>query len=57
MHRSKNKPEETTIEEHAKTLDPMAAWFYRQKMQIDKDKRQPTFVQKEQPVWQGKANL
>ena len=57
MHRSKNKPEEITIEEHAKTLDPMAAWFYRQKMQIDKDKRQPTFVQKEQPVWQGKANL
>ena len=57
MHRAKNKPEEITIEEHAKTLDPMAAFFYRQKMQIEKENRKPVFVQKEQPVWMGKAGL
>lgn len=57
MFRDKKKPEEYTIEEHSKTLDPMARWFYLQKMQIEKENRKPVFVQKEQPVWVGKANL
>jgi hypothetical protein len=56
MYRAKGKPEEITIEEHAKTLDPMAAYFYRLKMQNQKSTNAP-FLQKEQPVWQGKANL
>jgi len=56
MYRSKNKPNEITIEEHAKTLDPMAAYFYRLKMQNEKSTNVP-FCQKEQPVWMGKANL
>ena len=57
MLRDKKKPEEYTIEEHSKTLDPMARWFYLQKMQNDKDNRKPTFVQKEVPVWQTKCGL
>lgn len=56
MLRDKKKPEEYTIEEHAKTLGPMEAYFYRLKMQNQKSTNVP-FLQKEQPVWQGKANL
>jgi hypothetical protein len=53
---SKNKPNDITIEEHAKTLGPMEAYFYRMKMQNQKSTNVP-FLQKEQPVWQGKAGL
>ena len=56
MRPAKNKPEEITVEDHAKTLDPMAAYFYRLKMQNAKSTNVP-FTQKEQPVWQGKCGL
>jgi hypothetical protein len=56
MYHTKKKPEELTVEEHARTLDPMAAYFYRLKMQNQKSTNVP-FLQKEQPVWMGKANL
>jgi hypothetical protein len=57
MLRGKNKPQDITIEEHAKTLDPIAAHFYRLKMAHDKVNEGAPFVQKEQPVWMGKAGL
>jgi hypothetical protein len=56
MLRDKKKPEEVTIEEHAKTLGPMEAYFYRLKMQNQKSTNVP-FTQKEQPVWMSKANM
>jgi hypothetical protein len=57
MYKSRKKPSEASIEEHARTLDPLAQWFYRIKMQHDKGNAMATFVQKEQPVWMGKAGL
>lgn len=57
MYRSKGKPETQTIEEHARTLDPVAAHFYRLKMQHDRFNANEPFVQKEQPVWVGKAGI
>ena len=54
MYRSKRKPEELSIEEHAKELDPFAAHFYRLRMQIEREKNTATFSQKEQPVWMSK---
>lgn len=57
MLSTRKKPDEITVEEHAKTLDPIAAHFYRLKMMHDKSKENAPFVQKEQPVWMGKANL
>jgi hypothetical protein len=56
MFSARKKPEELSIDEHAKTLDPLAAHFYRMKMLHDKANSAAPFVQKEQPVWQGKAN-
>ena len=55
MYRSRKKPAMITIEEHAKTLDPIAAHFYRIKMQHDKKNPNTPFLQKEQPVWMGKC--
>jgi len=57
MYRSKRKPEELNIEEHAQTLDPIAAHFYRLKKQHERESQTATFVQKETPVWQGKCGL
>ena len=57
MYRSRAKPEEISIEEHAKKLDPVAAHFYRLKMMHDKEQANKPFLQKEQPVWQSKAGM
>ena len=58
MLRDRKKPEELTIEEHAKSIeDPVARHFYRLKMQHEKEKQRVTFLQKEVPVWQGKCGL
>ena len=57
MYRSRGKPEEVSIEEHAKKLDPVAAHFYRLKMMHDRENANKPFVQKEQPVWQSKAGM
>ena len=57
MYRSRVKPEEISMEEHAKKLDPVAAHFYRLKMMHEKDQANRPFLQKEQPVWQSKAGM
>ncbi len=57
MHGTKKRPEQYEIEDHAKTLDPFAAYFYKMKMLHDKKDPNAPFVQKEQPVWMGKAGL
>jgi hypothetical protein len=57
MYSTRKKPQEISIEEHARTLDPIAAHFYRLKMAHDKINEGAPFVQKEQPVWMGKAGL
>ena len=57
MLRDKKKPEDLTIEEHARTLDPIAAHFYRLKMQHDRFNANEPFVAKEQPVWMSKCGL
>lgn len=55
MLKPRRKPEELEIEEHAKSLDPYAAHFYRMKMLRDRFNENEPFVQAEQPVWQGKC--
>ena len=55
MYKSRRKPEIITIEEHAKNLDPLAGWFYRQKMLASRKNENTPFVQAEQPVWLGKG--
>lgn len=57
MLSARKQPNEVTVEEHARTLDPMAAHFYRLKMMHEKSNANKPFVQKEQPVWMSKANL
>ena len=57
MYKPRKEPEENAIEEHAQKLDPLAAHFYRLKMQSEKEKRQVMFTQKEVPVWQTKCGL
>ncbi len=57
MYGSRRKPEELSIEEHAQTLDPLAAHFYRIKMLHDRTSTNVPFVQQEVPVWQAKAGL
>jgi hypothetical protein len=52
---SRKKPDVLTIEEHAKTLDPLSAYFYKMKMLNRKNENEP-FVQSEQPVWQSKLS-
>jgi hypothetical protein len=57
MFAGRKKPISQTAEEHAKTLDPLAAHFYRLKMQHEKRHEGAPFVQKEVPVWQGKSGI
>ncbi len=57
MLKERKKPDEITVEEHAKTLDPLAAYFYRLRMQNELANKSVVFVQKEVPVWQSKAGL
>lgn len=57
MLKHRAKPADISIEEHARTLDPLAAYFYRLKMQNEKFNANVPFVQKEQPVWMSKAGM
>lgn len=57
MLKERKKPEELAINDRAKELDPMARHFFLLKMANEAEKRSTVFVQKEQPVWMGKANL
>jgi hypothetical protein len=54
---SRRKPEDLTIEEHAKKLEPIARHFYLLKMAKEHHNANEPFLQKEQPVWQGKCGL
>jgi len=56
-HKSSHQPKEQRIEDHAKTLDPIAAHFYLMKMQAELEKKKATFVQDRVPVWMVKGNL
>lgn len=53
---TKKRPEADEIRAHAATLDPIASWFYRQKMANYKNNENVPFVQRNQPVWQAKFN-
>ena len=55
MHGTKKRPDELYIADHAKTLDPIARHFYLLKMQNERHNANEPFVQREQPVWQGKC--
>jgi hypothetical protein len=57
MLRARQKPEEMTIAEHAKHLDPLSAHFYKLKMDQELSKKTAVFLQKSIPVWQGKCGL
>lgn len=57
MLKHREKPEATSVEEHAKTLDPLAAYFYRLKKMNELSNANEPFVQKEQPIWQSKAGM
>ena len=55
---AKKKPVEKTQEERVKELqkaDPLAAYFYKMKLDADRANRTTTFRQAEQPVWMGKS--
>lgn len=51
---SKKRPDMDVINEHAAKLDPLAAWFYKQKMMAQRSGVTAEFVQAKQPVWMGK---
>lgn len=53
---ARKKPANDAINDHAKKLDPLAAWFYKQKMLADHVSVNTPFTQAKQPVWQGKMN-
>jgi hypothetical protein len=54
MLNTKERPVVDAIIEHAKTLDPIAAHFYKQKMMQDAENANMPERQPEQPVWMGK---
>jgi hypothetical protein len=54
MLSTKGKPAEDTINEHARTLDPLAAFFYRQKQLADLVGQNEPFLQPDMPMWQCK---
>lgn len=51
---AKKKPEVDSINEYAKTLDPIAAHFFKLKMLAQFAQEGQTFKQAEIPVWQSK---
>ncbi len=53
----KKRPEIDIIKEYAETLDPLAKFFYMQKQLANKTNANTPFVQREQPVWCGKAGI
>jgi hypothetical protein len=53
---AKKRPEIDAINEHAKTLDPIAAHFYKMKMMHQRANQSIVFRQPEQPVWKTKMD-
>ena len=51
---TRKKPIEDTIREHAQTLEPLAAHFYRMKMALQTKNANTPFVQEKQPQWISK---
>jgi hypothetical protein len=54
---SKVKPKMLQVQDRIKELmktDPMAAWFYKQRMDANAKNHNSTFVQTNQPIWMGK---
>lgn len=56
MRSTKQRPTIDGIYEHAKTLDPVAAHFYKLKMLAEAQNRNTPQRQPDQPVWLGKWN-
>lgn len=56
MLATKQRPTVDGIYEHAKTLDPIAAHFYKLKMLAETQNRNTPARQPDQPVWLGKYN-
>ena len=56
MLATKERPTIDGIYEHARTLDPVAAWFYKQKMLAEAQRQNVPARQPKQPVWLGKWN-
>lgn len=52
----RKRPAVEAIMDHAKTLDPLAAHFYKLKMLSNRLKENAPFVPPDQPVWVGKMN-
>jgi hypothetical protein len=50
----RKKPREQEVEEHAKTLDPLARHFYLMKLASDKANSSTMFTQEKIPQWQVK---
>ncbi len=57
QYSARKRPNEDLINEHSKTLDPLAAFFYRQKMNANKGQENVPFVQGKRPVWMDKAGI
>jgi len=54
---ARKKPQEKTIEEHARTLGPLERHFYLMKMNAERSKRHEIFKPSEQPVWVSKSKM
>ena len=54
MLSTKGRPVEDEINEHAKTLDPLAAHFYKMKALAEVVGKNEPFLQLDMPVWRGK---
>lgn len=54
--KAKGKPREDAIRDHAATLDPLAAFFYKQKMMREANNAAKPFIQEKQPQWLSKIN-
>ena len=55
MMANKKRPDVELILDHAKTLDPLAAHFYKMKMLAEKTSANTPFVQAKEPVWVTKT--
>lgn len=51
----KKRPQDDIVQEHAKSLDPLARHFYLMRMEKEKADRKVTFRPPEQPVWISKS--
>jgi len=55
--KSKKRPAIEAILDHAKKLDPLAAYFYKMKMLKDQKSERAPFVQASVPYWMVKGNF